>query len=105
MPRMPFKETIGILQKKFEAVIKDADELIPEKEQTLDFLKVDITLKDQIQAQIAVLVDARIRARDYLRVITDRHPHGGGIETPEPEVNRITMEPPSPEPTSGGANA
>jgi hypothetical protein len=100
MPKQPFKDTVAALQKEFEAVIAQADKEIPVLENSLTIIPSEFTFHSQIQDHINVLVDARLRARHYLRIIA------GNTEEEPPVVNRITMEPPSPEePTSGGGDA
>ena len=108
MPKQPFKDTVAALQKEFEAVIAQADKEIPSLEECLKIIPPEFAYHRQTQDHLSVLVDARLRARHYLRIIA------GNTEEEPPVVNRITMagvscanmEPPSPEePTSGGGDA
>jgi len=107
MPKQPFKDVVTALQKEFEAVIAQADKEIPVLENSLTIIPSEFTFHSQIQDHINVLVDARLRARHYLRIIAgNAEVEVSVVGWTPPIVNRIEMEPPSPEePTSGGGDA
>jgi len=89
MPKQPFKDTVAALQKEFEATIAQADKEIPVLEESLKVIPLEFSFHQQIQDHVNCLVDRRVYARHYLRIIA------GNTEPEAPEVNRITMEPDS----------
>jgi hypothetical protein len=98
-----YKDTVAALQKEFEATIAQADKEIPFLEESIKIIPQEFSFHAQIQDHINCLVDARIRARHYLGIITGNTESEAPVVGWTPPGNRITMEPPSPEePSSGG---
>ena len=101
------KDTVTALLREFEAVIAQADKEIPSLEECLKIIPPEFAYHRQTQDHLSVLVDARLRARHYLRIIAgNAEVEVSVVDWTPPIVNRIEMEPPSPEePTSGGGDA